>query len=646
MSIRNEGRLTAGRDRSPFPLCWVASSGGRRGQMPQSGAKRCRPSHVVAGYTTNGKGEAKIMMRLKAPVGIWSDVSLRLARRSIILCAFVVWASGCGGGQTQPPTYTIGGSISGLTVSGLILANGGQTVSAAANATSFTFPTQWASGQNYSVTVQAQPTGATCTVSSGTGTVGSADVIGIAVICVNTYTVGGSISGLTVDGLVLSDGSQTVSPAANATSFVFPTPAPPNTVYNIEIQAQPSGKTCLVSQGSGSVGSANVTNIVVTCALGAVLYSFGKLPDGAQPTTGVIQGSDGNFYGTTSSGGATSAACTVGCGTVFMLTPAGVETVLHSFTGLGGDGARPSGLIQGSDGKFYGTTIAGGASANCADSGGCGTVFEMTPAGVTTVLHAFTGTGGDGRGPYGGVIQGSDGSFYGTTNSGGANVSSTSPAGCGTVFKITSTGVETVLYSFNCSAGDGEQPQAGLIQGSDGNFYGTTYQGGSGSGGTVFGITPAGVEKLLYSFQNDGNCGGDNLHPNTSLVEGNDGSFYGTTSGTVGSFYPKCNVGTVFRVTPAGVGTVLYVFQGSSVVATNPMGGLIKGSDGNFYGTTFILPSVFEITPAGVVTEIYAFQNGANPDGHLIQTSDGALYGTFQNGYSANGGAFKVSNWR
>jgi uncharacterized repeat protein (TIGR03803 family) len=583
------------------------------------------------------------MMRLHGAMGVLGNAVFHQAHRSIVLCAFVALASGCGGDQRQPATYTVGGSISGLTGSGLILASGGQTVSPAANATSFIFPTQLASGKSYSVMVQAQPTGETCTVSSASGTVGSADVTGIAVACMDTYSIGGSISGLTAGGLILANGSQTVSPAANATSFTFSTPLASGTSYSVTIQMQPTGKTCIVSSGAGTVGSTNVTNVVVTCALETVLYSFGAVPDGAVPTAAVIQGSDGNFYGTTSLGGATSATCTVvgGCGTVFMLTPAGVETVLHSFTGPAGDGAGPTGLIQGSDGNFYGIVSS--------------TVFKLTPAGVETVLHSFTGTGGDGAGPSG-VIQGSDGNFYGTTSSGGADTGPSAPSGCGTVFKITPTGVETVLYSFNCAAGDGYFPAAPLIQGSDGNFYGTTVFGGARGQGTVFKITPAGVETVLYSFESDDGCGPENnevaslivaSNPGVSLIEGSDGNFYGTTSGSSIS----CGNGTVFKVTPAGVETVLYAFDNSSFGA-NPRASLIQGSDGNFYGTTYFGGAsnggtVFMLTPAGVEIGIYSFTGtyNANPEASLIQSSDGNFYGTTSGGGTiGNGSVFKISN--
>jgi uncharacterized repeat protein (TIGR03803 family) len=271
----------------------------------------------------------------------------------------------------------------------------------------------------------------------------------------------------------------------------------------------------------------------------------------------LTQGSDGNFYGTTALGGASNE------GTVFKITPAGVETLLYSFTG-GADGGQPqAALIQASDGNFYGTTIGGGTS-------GQGTVFKITSSGFESVLYSFTG-GGDGGVPQAGLVQGVDGNFYGTTAGGGAS-------GEGTVFSITSTGVETVLHSFAGGAADGNHPYAALIQGGDGSFYGTTAGGGASSQGTVFKITPTGVETVLYSFAGGFVGVADGGDPTTALIQGRDGNFYGTAGGGVG------NNGVLFEVTPTGVETVLYYFVGGAAV--NRPGPLIQGVDGKFYGTT------------------------------------------------------------
>jgi len=316
---------------------------------------------------------------------------------------------------------------------------------------------------------------------------------------------------------------------------------------------------------------------------------------------------------------------------VFSITSAGTETVLYSFAGGSSDGASPAaGLIQGSDGNFYGTTDAGGA-------GGFGTVFKITPGGTETVLHSFTANS-DGAEPEASLIQGSDGTFYGTTDIGGTS-------GNGTVFTITLTGIETVLHPFAGSSSDGSRPSAGLIQGGDGNFYGTTATGGASGVGTVFKITPSGTETVLYSFAGGSS---DGSHPDGGLIQGSDGNFYGTTDagGANGD-------GTVFKITPSGTETLLYSFTGGSSDGSNPTAGLIQGTDGNLYGTTFLggangHGTVFKITPSGTETVLHSFaggfSDGESPEASLIQGSDGNLYGTtLDGGFSSVGTVFKVA---
>jgi uncharacterized repeat protein (TIGR03803 family) len=207
------------------------------------------------------------------------------------------------------------------------------------------------------------------------------------------------------------------------------------------------------------------------------LYSFCSQPDcadGTLPSTGLIQATDGNFYGTTAYGGANGLLS----GTVFRITPSGTFTTLYNFCSQSdcSDGAQPSGLVQATDGNFYGTTSSGCSHYGC----GGGTVFKITPSGTLTTLHSFSDAGG--ANPYAGLVQATDGNFYGTTLFGGA--SNNCDKGCGTVFKITPSGTLTTLHTFDGT--DGELPYAGLIQATDGNFYGTTYAGGAYGGGTVF----------------------------------------------------------------------------------------------------------------------------------------------------------------
>jgi uncharacterized repeat protein (TIGR03803 family) len=348
--------------------------------------------------------------------------------------------------------------------------------------------------------------------------------------------------------------------------------------------------------------------------------------DGAWPYAGLVEGGDGNFYGTTTAGGA-STNCSGGCGTVFQISPAGDLTTLYSFSGS--DGAWPyAGLARGSDGNFYGTTVAGGASTDC--SGGCGTVFRITPAGDLTTLYSFSGS--DGAWPYGRLVLGSDGNFYGTTMAGRRRPwpATDCSGGCGTVFRISPAGDLTNLYSF--SGTNGASPYAGLVEGGDGNFYGTTMAGGastdcSGGCGTVFVISPAGDLTTLYSFS-----GGDGASPYAALARGCDGYFYGTT--VAGGTDTNCSggCGTVFRITPAGDLTTLYSF--SSTNGTSPYAGLLQGSDGNFYGTTMAggisnNGTAFQITPSGSLTYLsLSGSDGAYSCATPVQGIDGTFYGT------------------
>jgi uncharacterized repeat protein (TIGR03803 family) len=378
--------------------------------------------------------------------------------------------------------------------------------------------------------------------------------------------------------------------------------------------------------------------------------------DGAAPV-GMVQGADGNFYGTTLRGGA-SGACTensLGCGTVFEITPAGTLTTLHSFAG-GSDGLSPNGLIQGTDGKFYGTTSGGGAGANCSASSGCGIIYSIVPGGTPVTLYSFCSLAScaDGFAPQAGLVQGSDGNFYGTTSAYGDESDYCSNSPCGTVFKITPTGVLTILYTFsNPGMVGGFSPPYGpasaLVQGSDGNFYGTTLYGGNqqcgvqqpGYCGTVFKITPSGTLTTLYNFCSQTNCT-DGFGP-SGLVQGADGNFYGTTSGggavgvcpNLGTPYLEC--GTIFKITPSGTLTTLHSFDSTDGVEGN---GLIQGTDGNFYGVTTFggnsdsAGTIFKMTPQGTVITLYAFNGttGDFPDGlgpdWLLQATNGLFYGT------------------
>jgi uncharacterized repeat protein (TIGR03803 family) len=258
-----------------------------------------------------------------------------------------------------------------------------------------------------------------------------------------------------------------------------------------------------------------------------VIYSFKAVPDGSFPVA-LVQANDGNFYGTTSNGGAHN------LGSVFKLTPEGVETILYSFSGPPDGANPTGQLIQGSDGNFYGVTFEGGlpipgtAQPNTFVPDYGGTVFKVTPQGVETILHRFA-AGADSEGPSAGLIQGSDGNFYGTTSGGNFDSISTAAAvntNSGTVYQITPAGAESILHTFSPSGSEGSLPEAQLAEGSDGNFYGTAVSGGADGGGTAFQITPAGAVTVLYSFPLAAMHG---AAPDTNLIQGSDGNFYGAT---------------------------------------------------------------------------------------------------------------------
>jgi uncharacterized repeat protein (TIGR03803 family) len=276
----------------------------------------------------------------------------------------------------------------------------------------------------------------------------------------------------------------------------------------------------------------------------------------------------GNLYGTTSGGG------TNRFGTVFKLTPAGVETVLYSFAGgLAGDGAYPQkGLVMDSSGNFYGTTADGGTGAG-------GIVFKITADGSETVLHSFAGDPTDGRAPMADLMIDSAGNLYGTTDAGGVG-----PYDFGTVFKISADGTESVVHTF--TGIDGGNPRGALIMDSAGNLYGATYSGGTATeltSGEVFKIDPSGALSVLHHFigaitpqYTDGG------YPYAGPILDKDGNLYGTTS----SGGPNGG-GSVYKISPTGTVTFLYSFS-SAPDGNSPIGGLLMDSVGNLYGTTAV----------------------------------------------------------
>ena len=362
---------------------------------------------------------------------------------------------------------------------------------------------------------------------------------------------------------------------------------------------------------------------IAVCAQFTTLHSFTGGAGGDYPLAGLIQGSDGRLYGTVEAGGANNA------GTVFAIKTDGTGfTTLHSFTG-GADGGYPSaGLIQGSDGRLYGTALGGGTN-------NAGTVFAIKTDGTGfTTLYSFT-NGADGGYSQAGLIQGSDGRLYGTANGGG-----TGPNYAGTIFAVKTDGTGfTTLYSFTGGA-DGGYPVAGLIQGSDGRLYSTEPNGGPDYVGTVFAIKTDGTGfTTLYTFTN----GADGGYPQAGLIQGSDGRLYGTAAN--GGVITE---GSVFAIKTDGTGfTTLYSFTGGAD-SGYPVAGLIQGSDGRLYGTTESggggndYGSVFALNTDGTgFTTLYSFTNGADgsyPVAGLIQGSDGRFYSTALEGGTNNKG--------
>ena len=398
------------------------------------------------------------------------------------------------------------------------------------------------------------------------------------------------------NGTNLTDGGR-ISGSATTTLTLTSVTAADGASYSVivsnAIHAVPSHKAVLT-----------VLPVTPPGVSGSSLHSFAGGSDGAFPFASLVQGKDGYLYGTASGG--------TPYGTRFKLTTTGTLAFDLAFPGGTGGNDPFAGLVQGTNASFYGSTVLGGVHS-------LGTVFQMVSNGAVIGIHAFTG-GSDGSYPYAWLVQGSDGSFYGTASQGGTN-------GYGTVFKMSSSLGVTPLYSFTDGV-DGAYPYVGLVQGQDGNFYGTASGGGAYGYGTVFQMTLAGAVTGLYSFS----YGTDGAYPYSGLVQGTDGNLYGTASS--GGAY---GYGTVFKITTNGVLTTLLSFNNTN--GASPYAGLVQGTDGNFYGITSYgglvnQGSVFRITANGALTTLLWFNgfNGANPQAALVQASDGSFYGTTANG--------------
>jgi len=395
------------------------------------------------------------------------------------------------------------------------------------------------------------------------------------------------------------------------------------------------------------VREANADTATIT-----TLYSFGVNNgpvgpyDGSYPVQPPIIGTDGNLYGTTYFGG------TNDDGTVYKMTPQGTLTTLYSFQGY--DGIGPRGLLFETNNVLYGTTQSGGNGiiiSSTETSICCGTIFSITSQGAFASLFSFDTTNGDTSDS--GIIPSGDGNYIGTTYGGGTGTAyegtnATDDFGDtvqnppGTVYKINPQfTIITSIHSF--SGVDGANPGKEALIGTDGNIYGTTLFGGANDAGAVYKITSDGTFTLLYSFAD----GTDGAHPKAELVEGLDGNYYGTTldgGGRVGKTWCGANgCGTAFVITPEGTLTTLHDFNGDPDPA-HP-GSLKLGPDGNFYGTSFTggtnhLGTVFMITPQGTLTTLYQFRgaDGSEPIAGLSLASDGSFYGATTAGGAYNQG--------
>jgi uncharacterized repeat protein (TIGR03803 family) len=371
----------------------------------------------------------------------------------------------------------------------------------------------------------------------------------------------------------------------------------------------------------------------------------------------LIQGTNGNFYGTADNGGNFSES-TNGSGTVFEVTAQGAVTVLHTFCSQANctDGNKPVGVMQAASGSFYGMTAYGGSqnASQCEVQGfyGCGTIFEITTTGQFVTLYNFCSQAScsDGALPATLLVQGTNGNLYAATQGGGSSNQAVCGGSCGVIFELTTDGKLATLYNFctqsDCSEGWGP---GSLILGNDGNFYGTTLNGGANAAGTFYQLTPTGRLTVVHAF--NGPTEGSSAIVSMQAADGN---FYG-----VGTRGGSQSVGTFFQMTSSGALTVLRNFGVPNSVGggANPTG-IMQATDGNFYGTTtwggdgtapFIAecPSyigcgtLFQITPAGQFTLLENFcgreicSSGSLPFAPPIQATNGNIYGT--TGFAGNG---------
>ncbi len=376
---------------------------------------------------------------------------------------------------------------------------------------------------------------------------------------------------------------------------------------------------------------------VASAASFTVLHSFGG-PEGETPAAPLVQGADGFFYGVAAHGGDFTVLPPYGIGTAFRLDASGNVKTLHVFRGP--EGALPNSLIQGRDGSFYGTATRGGQTAISSLQPGYGTIFRMDAAGAVTVLHVFPANDtGVFPNP---IVQGADGALYGTV-SGGVGQLGHSP---GFVYRLDPvTGDFRHLHDFVIS--DGENPTGPLFQARDGFFYGTTNEGGPWNSGVVYKVDVLGNFAVLHALSPF--FPGEGSEPKGGVIQASDGFFYGTTE--LGGYG-----GEIFRLDAAGNFTVVHRFDAYASDGWRPVSGLIEGRDGFLYGTAPVggqpvtgtrYGVVYRLDTSGTVSVLHTFTgpDGLRPLAALVQGADGGLYGsTVVGGASGLGVLFRVDN--
>jgi len=365
----------------------------------------------------------------------------------------------------------------------------------------------------------------------------------------------------------------------------------------------------------------------------ATMYKFNGGSDASTPLAGLVQ-FNGLLYGTTYGGGATSGQCKEGCGTVYSIdpNPSYAEKVIHRFSGGPDDGAFPEAGLRVYDGAFYGTTFFGGETASsCYTDRGCGTVFKMSPSGIESWKYAFKGSS-DGANPAGGLVMAANGLFYGTTEYGGSS-------GYGSVFSVSTSGQENVIYSFNGPPNDGAYPVADVVA-FDGELYGVTRSGGENNVGTVFSVTPAGAKRWLYNLDA---AGGDRP---VGLIEV-DNELLGAASAD-----GPLKRGTLFSISTSGTSfQIVHTFSGYPQDGIKPLAAPIA-TNGLLLGTTFGGGShgdglIYGLTTSKPRKECFMHSfpqsnsDGLQPAAPLL-IYNGVLYGTTVEGgnYSPSGPSF------